>query len=477
MTERNATIYRIPLPNVMRPKRRRRLLQLGGLLALAWLVLVGPWWHGWVGTWNRAWSDVAPAVAADRALRAAAAALPEQAPIGPLQAGCAVVDLTDRSLGLPLAGYANRVFRPSEGVADAVSTRAVVFDNGPRRVAIVSAELLIVNRTLVDAVMAKLRLRDASWRRADVFFSATHTHSAPGGYPSTFLETFGLGMHCPAVVDRLADRMAGAVLAAQADLQPCELATVAAEVDARLIRNRTVKSDSANRWLDLLIVRKRDSTTPLATVVVFGAHATCRRSSDRRMSGDYPGVCCRAIEQAVGGTCVFLAGAVGSMAPPDDAVPRDRLAEWFGTELAGQAVPAIRAARGFREQVAIEALGFQAPLPPPEAKVGRDWRLSPIVAGALLPKRAWVHGLRLGNLVLMGTPADYSGVLAERLRGADEGVTTVVTSFDGDYIGYVLPDEYHDLPRYEPRSMSFFGPRAGSFFQEVLASTAQRLAR
>jgi len=52
----------------------------------------------------------------------------------------------------------------------------------------------------------------------------------------------------PAVVDRLADRMAHAVLAAQADLHPCELATAAVQVDARLIRNRTLKSDSANRW-------------------------------------------------------------------------------------------------------------------------------------------------------------------------------------------------------------------------------------
>jgi hypothetical protein len=48
----------------------------------------------------------------------------------------------------------------------------------------------------------------------------------------------------------------------------------------------------------------------------------------------------------------------------------------------------------------------------------------------------------------------------------------VVTSFNGDYIGYVIPDKYYHLGGYEPRTMSFFGPNTADYLDELLRALA-----
>ena len=55
-----------------------------------------------------------------------------------------------------------------------------------------------------------------------------------------------------------------------------------------------------------------------------------------------------------------------------------------------------------------------------------------------------------------------------RSRGAD----AVVTSFNGGYVGYVLPRRYDHHDSYESRRMSFFGPQMGELLEETLRALA-----
>jgi hypothetical protein len=60
-------------------------------------------------------------------------------------------------------------------------------------------------------------------------------------------------------------------------------------------------------------------------------------------------------------------------------------------------------------------------------------------------------------------------------RVADRGTSVAVTSFNGDYVGYVIPSRYYTMDGYEPRTLSFFGPQLPGLFVAVLADLAVTL--
>jgi hypothetical protein len=47
------------------------------------------------------------------------------------------------------------------------------------------------------------------------------------------------------------------------------------------------------------------------------------------------------------------------------------------------------------------------------------------------------------------------------------GFAGIVTSFNGDYVGYVIPSRYYHLNGYEPRIMSFYGPYVPDYLDEL----------
>ena len=52
----------------------------------------------------------------------------------------------------------------------------------------------------------------------------------------------------------------------------------------------------------------------------------------------------------------------------------------------------------------------------------------------------------------------------------------MITSFNGDYVGYVIPSRYYHLNGYEPRVMSFFGPNVPDYFDEFIRTMALNVA-
>ena len=78
--------------------------------------------------------------------------------------------------------------------------------------------------------------------------------------------------------------------------------------------------------------------------------------------------------------------------------------------------------------------------------------------------------------MLLGAPADYNGNMASELRG-EGGVRGIVTSFNGDYIGYIVPKARYDVDSYEPRNMAFFGRDFAETMQKTMASVRAALAR
>ena len=61
----------------------------------------------------------------------------------------------------------------------------------------------------------------------------------------------------------------------------------------------------------------------------------------------------------------------------------------------------------------------------------------------------------------MSTPCDFSGELALGIKDflqVRTGRRAVITSFNGDYVGYVVSARYYHMDGYEPRTCRFSVP-------------------
>ncbi|MBX9653841.1 neutral/alkaline non-lysosomal ceramidase N-terminal domain-containing protein [bacterium] len=399
---------------------------------------------------------------------------------GPLEASASSVDLTDRlkeAFGepgikqLPLAGYGKHVFSKSNlGVADSLFVKALSLRSGSSHICLVTADLLFINQVIVDGVMQRLHDRGLHLTRDQLVFGATHTHSAYGGYAGKLLDIPSVGWPRAKVLEVIVCGMADAIITATDHHAPAEMASASRDLrDHHYVTHRIDSKLPTNDWLDVIAIRNRETKASIATVAVFGAHATCHSSHDHRVSGDYPGVLCELLERTYHAPALFLAGSVGSMRPSDFGKPRSKWSRWLGCLLALEAVDMIQHLAEYHEDVALGSAGIELKLPSAQLKVSRDWRFSPVVSGILCPSNGYLQAVRIGDRVVLTTPSDFSGELALPMRDATPGITSIVTSFNGNYVGYILPDEHYDLETYEARTMSILGPGAARYFQTALS--------
>ncbi|HOX73169.1 MAG TPA: neutral/alkaline non-lysosomal ceramidase N-terminal domain-containing protein [Bacteroidales bacterium] len=110
---------------------------------------------------------------------------------GPVEAGFAKVNLTPvindsvnyyegQFRRFPLAGYGDRKGNPATGVHDSIFVKAVAIKTIRESIVLVGADLLIMPPNITDSVVNLLARKGI--RRQQLVFSATHTHSGPGGW-------------------------------------------------------------------------------------------------------------------------------------------------------------------------------------------------------------------------------------------------------------------------------------------------------
>jgi hypothetical protein len=208
---------------------------------------------------------------------------------------------------------------------------------------------------------------------------------------------------------------------------------------------------------------------PKAILASFAAHATTLSDSVMRLSRDYPGQLIDGLEQHFGfDQAMYLAGAVGSMGPEEEGkTDWDQLGHLAkGLETAIQQNSKITALKPN-----LQVMTLRLPMREPQWRFAKDWCF-----------RHWlwtklygdydneVKMLRLGNLVMVGLPCDFSGELMKDLSdyAATKGKQLMVTSFNGGYVGYITKDSYYDEPGYETRIMNWFGPGNAAYFSEVV---------
>ncbi len=364
---------------------------------------------------------------------------------------------------LPLAGYGQRAGRPSVGVHDELWVKAVAVANQASTGVIVAADALIIPREVAEVALERIR-EGCGLDRSSVYFGATHTHCGPGGWGEGWVGEAFAGGFQPGVRVWMAQQLALAVCDAVTNLAPGSFAGGSFEAP-ELVRNRLV-GDGGSVDPEFSLLCFRGVHGPAVVIGSFSAHATVLGGSTMEFSGDYPGCWARSVEARTGGMALFLAAGVGSHAP------RPPGTGWEGAEAMGDRLArrtwTVLEGMAFTNRAALRMQTLRLDLPELQARLTDSVRLRPWLARRVLPvsSTTWLQALRLGNHVWLSTPCDYSGELALEIKALARarGLQANVTSFNGDYVGYVVPAKYYSLNTYETRTMSFFGPQLPDYF-------------
>lgn len=376
---------------------------------------------------------------------------------------------------LPLAGYGGRRGRPAQGVHDDLEVKAIALRVLDRLIIFAGADALIIPREVADLVSQSLE-GNPGLRREQIFLGATHTHSGMGGWGEGLVAEQFAGGFNPGVQTWFADRITAAIRLAVEDLKPASIGFSFFRAP-EFVRNRLVgELGKVDPEFSFTVVKQAEGI--MAVIGSYSAHATVLSDDFMEFSGDYPGFWQRAVEEATGGMAMFLAGAVGSHSPQPPArgiVGAQAMGHALAQSLLGH-LPQV----GLTNRVILGALGLPVQLPPLNVRVCDGLRLRPWLAKLVLPVHAdaYLQAFRVGNTTWISTPCDFSGELALVLKEAMQarGRSAVITSFNGDYIGYVIPDRYYHLNRYESRIMSFFGPNTTDYLEELIRAITLDLA-
>ena len=296
-----------------------------------------------------------------------------------LRVGTASVDITP-PLGYRLGGYFKDRF--AKEIRDPLAAKAIVFAQGSTRAAIVVTDLVGVPGWITEKARARIQAK-TSIPGDHVAVAGTHTHTGP--YLPHREET-------DAYLTTLVDRLADAVVRADASLRPARLqGGNVPQSPAVSFNRRHVFKDGKVRTIgpvtrhlaghepenivrsagpidpDLGLVLVREGDRVSAVLSVFALH--CNTVGDTTIgeqvvSADYPRFLERDLRKAFGAGVVSLfgAGTCGDINYVNPRAPGLRTSEEIGALLAVTVVSAEPRLRRLEPSLAVRRARFDAPL-------------------------------------------------------------------------------------------------------------------
>jgi neutral ceramidase len=244
-----------------------------------------------------------------------------------LRAGAAGVVMTP-PVGVELEGYGART-DASTAVHDDLYVHALVLDDGSTRAAIVSVDVIGLDRWMVQ------RIRSAAAEHAGlspdhVMLLATHTHGGPRGLIT--LRT-SADEALIAVTER---HIVGAIRLAASRLRPARIYLGHGRVEG-VAQNRRFPDGPTDPSLHALRI-DADDGEPIAALVRYTCHPTVMNFDNLQITADYPGVVYRVVKSALGTAApvLFANGACGDINPARVAAVFDEV-QRIGTIVGAEA--------------------------------------------------------------------------------------------------------------------------------------------
>ena len=392
------------------------------------------------------------------------------------------IDTKTTGKGLLMAGWAKSPILPPvkvpiasygirdnyESVHDTIFARAFSFSNGSRQATLVTIDLLIFPPALYQYIADSL----GSHYMHTLFLSATHTHNGPGGWLKGPAARFIAGSYNQEYLQHLGNTIIQVINEAQTNRQPSNLVYYETS-HTENIANRLVRNDGTDSILRYTVINQQNRK---AILVSYGAHANCISHKINEISADYPGEVCNELETQGYDMAAFVAGAVGSMTNNCDGLTDYECTSHIGKSIAHKILSIPLEHQLPADSLQIQSGNIDLLLKDPAPRIAKNWTLRPWIFRQLLGSQSlFISYLKLGNISFIGTPCDFSGVIAKEIYQQNSEHPFIITSFNGSYTGYITPLRYEHLEKNETREMNWLGYDNGTYFKTLVNHLLARL--
>ncbi len=376
-----------------------------------------------------------------------------------LRGGIAVRSVTPEPL-LPVSGGIGPSHPTTRKLGD-LTVRALVFEDGDTRVAIVSADFLGFPSVLGNKVRGAIK----SIPGENVLIGATHTHSAPDCYG--FPDGKGGTSSDPKYVEFVCVRMAEAINEAISKLQPVDLKIATDEAKGKI---------AYNYYADQLydprchVIQALDASgKPIATLVNYAVHPEVLGADLGICSPDLIGPLYDRIAASGGGTGIFMNSAQGGMVTADNRVSGGNEARtWeeckrIGTLLADEALRIVQNAT-VQPTPKLQCFARPLQLPVDSPQMRALIRLMPgYRAGQADSVTAQLNLVNLGNAQILTIPGEALPNIGFYLKRKMHGEHNLLFGLTNDAYGYILTrEDYDSFKRYSYVSRTSLGERTGT---------------
>lgn len=426
------------------------------------------------------------------ALMAACGSAPHFADAAELKAGVARVDLTPPlDLNAPLGGYGERMNRPAEGVHDRIFAKALVLQEGDKKFALITVDIVGFPPTLKPSLV---KLLGGGWSAEQMLLLASHSHTSIEMNALNPLNTFEipqLGLYNARVHEFVMDRLVDVVRRAEQNLVAVTVGTTTEAIEG-WNRNRR-GGPLTDTGLTITRIDTRDGR-PLAVLVNFTAHPTFMSGEDMLFSGDWPGHLQRTLESLIGDgvTAMYYNGAEGDQSPVGRADAGE--SHWEQAERYGRDLGVVAWKQWNTTKAAADVpLAYHAhTIALPErswhpdfmktggAEYGLSEELFKKMLPVLFPAEVDSVSLRLGDLLIVGIPGEMAAGLGMKIKsqvGRDTGAKNPVIGGLADmWISYMLTADEYRRGGYES-SVSFYGETLGDTIVAGVIAGANELSK
>lgn len=384
--------------------------------------------------------------------------IPQYPALHHLKAGWGSANITPKQAAM--AGYNPRSEFTS--VLDSLYCRVITVSNGSQNISLISLDLLITPPTVKEKIKELMAEKNI---HSFPYFSATHTHNGIGNWDKSLAGSFIAGAYRQDIVNKIAEQAIIAIEASINNLQSAEIGYFKIPVPD-LVYNRLDAQANKDPYLRGLKITRADSSTGF--LVTWSAHPTNLPMKSTYLSADYTGRMVSELETKAD-FAMFMAGMVGSHALTGiDAkhVEKIRIA---GKKLASE----ILSNKKYSWQNFSSTLQFrhiELPLDKARVRLGGNWQLRNWVFEKGFGRlQASITIVKIGDLVMLSMPGDFSGELYQNhIAGNHGNLEIIITSFNGDFVGYIVDDRHYWTSRKEEvNAMNWLGPGGGEYFAAI----------
>ena len=407
-----------------------------------------------------------------------------------IKANVAEIKLTPPlEIGYTLGGYGARMSQPAKGVHDDIRAKALILEDGNKKYAIITLDILGLPPNVKPQVIEKLNRKE--WTEENIMFLPSHSHTSLEMFALNDKNIFGMapiGIFQPELLEYVVESLVQLIIKADQNLQPVKIGTYTKQIEG-MNRNRRGQPYVDN----FLTVTRIDylNGSPMTVMVNWTGHPTIMDENDMWVSGGWPGYLQRELEAWIGHDVVamYYNGAEGDQSViAESAGSHYEKAENYGRKMA------VKAINIYENIIPLKDISLSYNyeiIQLPERKAhpafmetgGEEYGLNEqsiqVLLNQVFPTQTSIGACKLGDLLIVGVPGEMIAELGLEIKEKLKTMGVkypVIGGLANQWISYILSEEEYNNSGYEA-SVSFYGKDLGNVIVKASLSTAQPLLK